>query len=193
MSQDDREKWDKQHGKTNGSQYPSEFLRQMIDADSWLLPRGKALDIACGKGRNSLYLAARGFEVVAIDISPIALDQGRRDAEAEQRQIDWRQADLEQLQLDHDAYELIVNFNYLQRSLVPQLKKAVKKGGCIIFETYLIDQRDIGHPNNPDYLLAHNELLEHFRDFRVLYYREGKFSDDCGISFRAGILAQRVR
>ena len=193
MSQDDREKWDKQHGQTKGSQYPSEFLRQMIDADSWLLPRGKALDIACGKGRNSLYLAARGFKVVAIDISAVALDQGRRDASAEQRQIDWRQADLEQLQLDHNAYELIVNFNYLQRSLVPQLKKAVKIRGCIIFETYLIDQRDLGHPKNPDYLLGHNELLEHFRDFRVLYYREGKFADDSGMSFRAGILAQRVR
>jgi 2-polyprenyl-3-methyl-5-hydroxy-6-metoxy-1,4-benzoquinol methylase len=193
MSQHDQARWDEQHGQTTGSQNPSEFLRQIIEADAWPLLRGKALDVACGKGRNSLYLAARGFDVVAIDISAVAIDVGRSRAASEQRQIEWRQADLEEVQLEHDAYELIVNFNYLQRSLVPQLKHAVKIGGCIIFETYLIDQKDIGHPKNPDYLLGHNELLDYFRDFRVLYYREGKFFDDHSPSFRAGVLAQRVR
>ena len=61
----------------------------------------------------------------------------------------------------------------------------------MIFETYSIDQQVIGHPANPNYLLAHNELLDHFRDFRVLYYREGKFSDGGEPSFRAGIFAQK--
>jgi hypothetical protein len=69
---------------------------------------------------------------------------------------------------------------------------AVKVGGYVIFETYLIDQREIGQPKNPDYLLGHNELLEHFRDFRVLYYREGKFTEGEEASCRAGILAQRT-
>jgi len=193
MSQSDQVRWDAQYGRTTSAQQPAEFLRQILEGDAWQLPRGRALDVACGKGRNALYLAARGFEVVAIDISSVALDQGRRHAVSEQRRIDWLQADLERVQLERDAYELVVNFNYLRRSLVPQLKQAVKVGGCVVFETYLIDQKDFGHPKNPDYLLGHNELLEHFRDFRVLYYREGKFSDDRTGSFRAGILAQRAR
>jgi hypothetical protein len=62
-----------------------------------------------------------------------------------------------------------------------------------MFETYLIDQRAIGHPKNPEYLLAHNELLDHFRGLRVLLYREGKFVDALEPSYRAGIFAQKIR
>jgi tellurite methyltransferase len=90
-------------------------------------------------------------------------------------------------------YNLIVNINYLQRSLVPHIKSALAPGGYIIFETYLIDQQTIGHPKTPDYLLAHNELLNYFHDLRVLYYREGKFTDGSEPSFCAGILAQKLR
>jgi hypothetical protein len=56
----------------------------------------------------------------------------------------------------------------------------------------LIDQAAIGHPKNPDYLLRHNELLECFDDFRVLFYREGKFADGATEAFRAAIFAQRI-
>ena len=192
MSQDDQARWDKQHAETRGADTPTSFLRQVFEADAWQLPRGRALDIACGKGRNSLYLAELGFEVVAMDISAAALDEGRKRAELKQLRIDWRQADLERAQLDESAFEVIVNFNYLQRSLIPQIKRAIKTGGHVIFETYLIDQKELGHPKNPDYLLRHNELLEQFRDFRVLYYREGKFSEGGEASYRAGILARRI-
>ncbi len=140
-----------------------------------------------------MFLAKLGFEVVAMDISAVALAEGRRRAEEKNLSVDWRRTDLEQTQLDEAAYDLIINFNYLQRSLMAQLKRAVKRGGHIVVETYLIDQIEIGHPSNADYLLAHNELLEMFRDFRVLYYREGRFPDGSESSFRAGILAQRPR
>jgi len=189
---DDQARWDKQHAEARGPDTPASFLQQVFETDVWQLPRGRALDIACGQGRNSLYLAEGGFEVVAMDISAVALDEGRKRAVAKQLRIDWRQTDLEAVRLDEAAYDLIVNFNYLQRSLIPQIKRAVKHGGYIIFETYLIDQMAIGHPKNPDYLLRHNELLEHFREFRILGYREGKFKDDGEASYRAGIFAQRI-
>lgn len=104
----------------------------------------------------------------------------------------WQQEDLEQIRLPENGFDLVINVNYLQRALIPRLKAALKTGGHVIFETYLIDQRAIGHPRNPDYLLAHNELLNHFREFRVLYYREGKFRDGDEPSFRAGILAGKI-
>ena len=189
---DDQARWDKQHAEARGPDTPASFLRQVFEGDVWQLPRGRALDIACGPGRNSLYLAERGLEVVAMDISAVALNEGRKRAELKQLRIDWRQTGLEAVRLDEAAYDLIVNFNYLQRSLIPQIKRAVKHGGYIIFETYLIDQMAIGHPKNPDYLLRHNELLEHFREFRILGYREGKFKDDGEASYRAGIFAQRI-
>jgi len=192
LGSDDQARWDKQHAEARGPDTPASFLRQVFEGDVWQLPRGRALDIACGQGRNSLYLAERGFEVVAMDISAVALNEARKRAELKQLRIDWRQTDLEAVRLDEAAYDLIVNFNYLQRSLIPQIKRAVKHGGYIIFETYLIDQMAIGHPKNPDYLLRHNELLEHFREFRILGYREGKFKDDGEASYRAGIFAQRI-
>ena len=192
MSRSDQVRWDRQHADSAGEEQPASFLCQVFATGSWQLPRGRALDIACGKGRNSHYLAEHGFKVVAMDISPVALDEGRKRAEAKQLRIDWRQTDLEAVQLESAAFDLVVNFDYLQRSLIPQIKCAVKVGGYVIYETFLIDQKELGHPKNPDYLLRHNELLEHFRDFRVLYYREGKFTEVNEASYRAGILAQRI-
>ena len=192
LSRDDQIRWDKQHQQSQGARQPASFLRQVFETNAWPWPRGRALDLACGKGSNAIYLAERGFDVVAMDISSVALAQGRKRAEAKQLSVNWQQADLEGAELDEARYDLIVNLNYLQRSLIPQIKRALKVGGYVIFETYLIDQREIGHPKNPDYLLGHNELLESFRDFRVLYYREGKVSEGSESSFRAGILAQKI-
>ena len=192
MSHYDQVRWDKQHADSAGAAQPASFLHKMFATSTWQLPRGRALDIACGKGRNSLYLAELGFDVAAMDISIVALDEGRKRAEAKQLRIDWRQTDLEIVQIEEAAFDLVVNFNYLQRSLIPQIKRAVKVGGYIIYETYLIDRKELGHPKNPDYLLRHNELLEYFCDFRVLYYREGKFTEGDEASYRAGILAQRI-
>jgi tellurite methyltransferase len=192
MAADDQTRWDRQHAESLAAVAPSQFLQEIIDGDHWSLAPGRALDIACGKGRNALFLASHGFHVTALDISPVALEEGRKHAGKNGLRIVWRQADLERVQLTPAEYDLIVNFNYLQRSLIPQIKNAVKPGGHVIFETYLIDQRDIGHPKNPQYLLSHNELLAHFRDFRVLLYREGRFVDTVEPSFRAGIFAQRL-
>ena len=192
MSIADKVRWDMQHESTHGSAEPSSFLAEIFAAEAWPMPRGRALDLACGKGRNACFLAERGFDVVAIDISPVALEEGRRRAAEKNLAIAWHQSDLEQIQLNEAAYDLVVNFNYLQRSLFPQIKVALKPGGYVIFDTYLIDQPAIGHPKNPAYLLEHNELLNSFRDFRVLYYREGRFGERGERAFRAGIFAQKI-
>jgi tellurite methyltransferase len=191
MSLDDQVRWDRQHAETHGAEPPSTLLRQILESDGWQCPPGRALDIAAGKGRNALYLAERGFEVVAVDISKVALDVARRHAEQTHLEVDFQQLDLER-SFPQGEYDLILNINYLQRSLIPKIKTALRVGGHVIFETYSIDQQVIGHPKNPNYLLAHNELLTHFRDFRVLCYREGKFSDGAEPSFRAGIFAQKI-
>jgi tellurite methyltransferase len=192
MSLDDQARWDRQHAETHGMEPPSAFLRQILETDSWQFPPGRALDIGAGKGRNAVYLAERGFEVVAVDISKVALDVARLHAQRKHLEIDFQQLDLEQSAFPEGEYDLILNINYLQRSLIPKIKTALKLGGHVIFETYLIDQQAFGHPKNPHYLFAHNELLDHFRDFRVLYYREGKFSDGAEPSFRAGIFATKI-
>ncbi|MBI2358834.1 MAG: class I SAM-dependent methyltransferase [Deltaproteobacteria bacterium] len=134
-----------------------------------------------------------GTQVEAIDISEDALaEAGRRAAEKNVR-IAFRQADLDNIELPEAVYDLVININFLQRSLVPKIKKALKIGGRVIFETYLIDQQTIGHPKNPAYLLGHGELLGLFSDFRVFCYREGKFTEAGKDAFRAGLYGQKVK
>ena len=129
----------------------------------------------------------------AMDISEVALQEARRIAEAKGLAINFIQADLEQADLPENVYDAIVNFNFLERSLIPKMKRALKVGGHIVFESYLVDQRVLGHPRNAAYLLGHNELLDLFREFRVLYYREGKIVERGKEAFRAGLLGQKVR
>jgi tellurite methyltransferase len=193
MSSDDKTRWDSQHGVSSGAGQPSGFLRQVLENDAWHISGGLALDVATGKGRNAIFLAEMGFSVVGIDISTIALEEARRRTAKNSLEIRWHLADLEQTELPSAAYNLIVNVNYLQRSLIHQIQRALKPQGHVIFETYLIDQQAIGHPKNPAYLLNHNELLHHFRSFRVLSYREGKYTDTGEEAFRAGIFAQKIR
>ena len=193
MATDDQVRWDRQHAAGDGSDHASGFLKEILLSDGWPIPRGRALDIATGKGRNAIFLAEQGFDVVAIDVSLVALDEARQRAAEKSLSISWQQADLEPIELPKTTYDLIVNFNYLQRSLIPQIKTALKPGGHVIFETYLTGQEMIGHPKNPAYLLRHNELLELFRDFRVLWYREGKFAAGEETAFRAGILAEKPK
>jgi 2-polyprenyl-3-methyl-5-hydroxy-6-metoxy-1,4-benzoquinol methylase len=193
VSQDDQIRWNRQHGEKQGREQPAPFLRQVFDRQYTDITAGRALDIACGSGCNALFLAEKGFDVTAIDISPVALARAEQRAAEKTLSILWRQADLENYTLEAAAYDLIVNIDYLQRSLLPWMKATLKTGGFIIFDTFLIDQQAIGHPRNPDYLLRHNELLDSFRDLRVLYYREGRIISNGESSFRAGIFAQKVR
>jgi SAM-dependent methyltransferase len=193
MATDDRERWNAKHTAEHGREEPSPFLKQLFEQGWWRIQPGKALDIATGKGRNAFFLAERGFDVEAVDISEVAVAEARKRADERGLSIGFRQADLEKVELPETAYELILSFNYLDRLLIPKIKKALRLGGHIIFETYLIDQRVLGHPRNPAYLLGHNELLDLFRDFRILYYREGRFSEGGKESYRAGLFGQRVR
>jgi len=188
---EDQSRWDRQHAERPGSDRPSAFLQKILESEGWEIPVGRALDLACGSGRNALFLAARGFQVDAVDISPVGLEQAAARAGAKSLSISWQRADLQSAAVPQAAYDLAVDINYLQRSLIPGLQAALRPGGWIVFETFLIDQQTIGQPKNPAYLLAHNELLHLFRGFRVRCYREGKFADDGEPSFRAGLLAQK--
>ena len=136
-----------------------------------VLQKGRALDLACGEGRNAIYLAREGFDVDAIDISDVALDKGRIAAGG--LKIHFISADLEAFQIPENSYDLIINFNYLQRSLSPNIKRGLKIGGYVLFETYTLEQQRFGPPRNPEFLLKPNELLTMFRDLHIVYYREG--------------------
>lgn len=164
---------------------PAELLVKNID----LLPAGRALDVAMGNGRNAIYLATRGFNVEGVDRSSQAVNAALKQANRARVSITAYVADLEKdFTIEHGAFDVIICFNYLQRSLIPQIRDGLRVGGIIVYETFIIDQRQFGRPTNPDFLLKHNELLEMFRDFRCLRYREGII----GGKAIAGIVAEKT-
>ncbi|MBI3534120.1 MAG: methyltransferase domain-containing protein [Deltaproteobacteria bacterium] len=173
-SEEDRSQWDKKY-KTKTyifGKEPALFLKEHVH----LLPVGKALDIAMGEGRNAIYLAKKGFIVEGVDISEVALQKAKmlaRDNNVTSKLLVIN-ADLNTYTIKSDYYEVIIDFYYLQRSLFPQIKKGLKKGGIVVFETYTEEQlkNKEGQRIPKDYLLKIGELREAFKDFEILVYRE---------------------
>jgi len=129
---------------------------------------GKAIDIACGTGRNTHFLTNLGFCVDAVDISDYALKRIKKSA-----MINKLDTDLDKYNLAHNTYDLIVNINYLNRRLVSQMKDALCSGGIVMFETFIVAHGDFNLPTtNLDYLLRKNELLHSFIGLDVIYYEE---------------------
>lgn len=165
--------------------YPSRLLVEHLPS----LPKGKALDIACGEGRNAIYLAQHGYDVDAVDISEEAIKMGRESAG--DLKVNFLAADLERFSIPEESYDLIINFNYLQRSLIHSIKSGLKRGGVVIFETYTVEQQAFGKPNNPEFLLKPNELLRMFSDLHIVYYREGVL-EECGKKAVALLVGKKV-
>ena len=180
--------WDEKYRLTAAAQpaEPASIVRELLP----LLPRGPALDVACGTGRHSLLLGARGQPVTAVDWSGAGLEvletraraEGiptRRISSAEQTvkrhhgEIDLLQADLAHLRLPENTFELILCVQYLQRSLFPELERALRPGGFLLFETFTRSQLEFnGGPRNPEYLLDSGELRTAFPELRVIFHRE---------------------
>ena len=139
-----------------------------------LLPAGYALDVACGLGRHSLALAARGWHVTAVDVSSVALS---RFANSEDNDlIETIHADLtaNELAISPASYNLIVMTNYLQRDLFAVLKQAVRVNGLFLAAIAMIDDDPRVKPMNPAFLLAIGELASYFADWELIHSREEK-------------------
>jgi rhodanese-related sulfurtransferase len=168
---------------------PSPWLLENAD----LLPqeRGHALDVACGRGRHALLLAAAGFQVRAIDRDAVAVGTLQAAAERLSLSVHAEALDLESgtPELGTAAYALVVVFHYLHRPLFPALVAAVAPGGLLLYETFTVDQARRGRPTNPAFLLEHGELRRLVAPLTVVRERDGDFE---GRSL-AGVAAVRPR
>ena len=145
------------------------------DSETAPATRLAALDVACGAGRHSVYLAKAGFSVTALDFSSQALARAGELATAASVSIRCVEKDLEaeQVDLGNEAYDLVAVFFYLHRPLFDALRRCLRPGGLIVYKTYSIDQlRYPGRPSHRVHMLEHNELLRVFAEFRVLRYEE---------------------
>jgi len=163
-------KWDEHYADPrNIDLTPSPLLVQVAD---WVRP-GRALDLACGAGRNAIYLARLGWQVTAVDSSSQALRLLRRHST--DLPVDVREADLErgEFSIEADGYDLICDFHYLQRDLFPAIRAGVRMGGMFTGAIRLTGS----------FRLDPGELRQEFADWKILYYSE---SDET-----AGIIARR--
>ena len=141
-----------------------------------------ALDLACGPGRNSLYLAGLGYTVDAWDISDVALARLTAAAAAGLgERIRTRRVDLDDVEapagagagaavrLPPGAYRLVVDSYFLDRRLLPALAAAVAPGGLLYLETLLSTPQ---RPGRPDYYLQPGELGAAFPSLRTRYLEE---------------------
>jgi tellurite methyltransferase len=140
---------------------------------------GPVLDLASGKGQNGLYVAELGLPVILADRNPEALQAAQKTAYGRGLQVTFWEVDLEtgQNPLKGDHYRAILVFRYLHRPLIPCIKKAIKPGGILIYETFTNKQPCYGRPHNPDHLLKPEELLIWFKDWEVIHYFEGLLED----------------
>jgi SAM-dependent methyltransferase len=187
----DQRKWDGKYS-TKGfpdDSRPNSFLRRNIR----LIGQGRALDVAAGDGRNAVFLAQNGWTVDAVDISRVGLRKAQQLASRKKVKIQTIQSDLDCYPIEKGKYDLVANFYFLDRRLIPKIKRGLKKGGKIIFETYLVDPAaaDSEILKNKEYLLQANELLSFFQDFRILFYREGFFREGGKKRSIASLLAQK--
>jgi tellurite methyltransferase len=146
---------------------------------------GSALDLACGPGRNALYLAELGWRVTALDGSPVAIDLLRARAHP---RIDARLVDLEAagLEIEPETFDLVLSSYYFQRSLIPVMKSALRSGGLLIM-IVLLDPP----PGTPTRAYP-GELRALFHGWRILHYREGELGKPGDHQAVAELVAQRL-
>jgi tellurite methyltransferase len=192
MATSARERWNERRSQGGFEPFPDSPAQWLVDNGALLGAGGRALDVACGDGRNALHLARLGFEVDAVDVSDVAIDALRAAAPERAPAVRPRVLDLEREPLPFDAYDVVLNFNYLQRGLFAALERALRPGGWLVFETLgraHIDE--LGKRINPAYVLDDNELLRAFPGLRVRRYREGVVARACGPRGVASLVAQR--
>lgn len=169
---DDRSAWDKTYNRKDYvfGKEPALFLVKHVEK----LPKGRALDIAMGEGRNAVYLAKKGFQVEGVDISSAGLSKGLKLAAQNGVKIKTINADLNKYKIQPNSYMVILDFNYLQRSLFPQIIAGLKKGGVLVFETYTTEhlKNPDGKKMEKDWLLEPGELKKAFAELEILHYSE---------------------
>lgn len=127
------ERWDTRYGKAESFVYGSEPVRFLKEQMPTLAHRkGRALCLAAGEGRNAVYLAQQGFEVVAVDISAVGLEKCRALAQRRGVEVETVTADLTTFNLGIEGYDLITDFYYHQPDLFPKILAALKPGGYFI-------------------------------------------------------------
>jgi tellurite methyltransferase len=160
----------------------------LVVATATKLSPGKALDLACGAGRNALWLAEQGWEVTAVDGAIAAIETLRTRAKERGLNINAVVADLEkdEFEIEPSRWDLVAMCYYLQRDLFEPAKRGVAPGGILISIVHVNEPGEEGGPHR----LLPGQLEQYFAGWEILHRREGKTNDSAHHRAVAEIVAR---
>jgi SAM-dependent methyltransferase len=160
----------------------------LVETARGLAP-GKALDLACGTGRNALWLAEHGWCVTAVDGALAAIEILRSRAAERGITVDTRIADLEkgEYQIEPSAWDLIVICYYLQRDLFQPAKEGLVPSGILLAIVHITERGE----EPTEHRLRPGELMKYFQGWEILHRHEGQPNDAAHRRPVAEILARR--
>jgi len=130
----------------------------------------RALDVACGYGQNSIWMASQGYTTDGIDISHVALRLGHQKAmEQKLRNVNFIVADLDTHELEPEIYDVVVVLRFIKRGLLPDLRASVRPGGRIIYQSYNTEYLNTKPNYDPEQLFRIGELVGYFADWNIVH------------------------
>ena len=175
-SSNERERWNEKYRESPEAWlHPDSFLeRAFAEFVHPLFPRGgHALDLAGGAGRHAIWLARRGWEVTLIDISQAGVELARKNSASLPAHIHFAVDDLTHFRASQTRFDLVMVFFYLERPIFPEIIKALRPGGVLLYKTHTRTQAKLRHgPSSPEHLLRPGELQRLARGLHVLHYAE---------------------
>jgi len=153
---------------------PNSFLAEHAD-----LVQGPVLSLSEGEGRNAVFLASRGLDVLGVDISAIGLEKARSLAASRGLSISTAVADLASYEPEPDHYGAVISISAhlpsaIRSRLYPLLERALKPGGVLLLESYSENQlsRDTGGPRDADLLMTEDKIRGEFPSLQPIVLRE---------------------
>jgi tellurite methyltransferase len=137
-----------------------------------LIPGHHVIDIASGNGRDSLYLAEKGYRVWGLEKSQEAIKIAREKSRAAGRDVFLITGDAQALPFKKNSADGVIIFYFLLRDIMGEIADLLRKDGILIYETFLKRQNMIDRRRNPDFLLDDGELVSYFKDLDLLFYEE---------------------
>ena len=190
----DRKKWNEKYTRNGPQTFGMDPSNWLVTHEGLFLeqPKGRALDVACGNGRNSFFLAGLGFDVDAIDISDVVIEWLQGETAKRKLPVKPRRCDIETCELPSDTYQVIISFNFLERGIFPALREALAPGGLLIFETLTQDHVDVlKRKFNRKVALKKDELRHSFPELKTISYREEIVADRGSEAAVASLVARK--
>ncbi|KAB1117919.1 class I SAM-dependent methyltransferase [Micromonospora aurantiaca] len=169
----DSRAWDERYASAPELVWTAEPNRFVVEEVAGLSP-GRAIDLAAGEGRNAVWLAQQGWEVTAVDFSPVAIERGRELARQRNVTVDWHVADVTTYTPPADGFDLVlIAYLHLPAAeiavVLSHARDAVRAGGIVLVVGHDLANLSggTGGPQDPDVLLTRESVAKELQGLRI--------------------------